>query len=225
MKVYSESYIVNKPNINLSISFIIFTSFTNIFGNYEFYEIINNLELEEEEMDNLQIYLIKNYEVEERLLSALKRCETKEFRQRLLKSFLHGTLTTFYVQKYNDEGKLLDIFEEYSMYDQNEFDAFLERVGGKGLESTDTSDKKGNNLITNRRSSNGEGIFIDPLNKEEKEFIIQGINNQLKLKPENDKISWKDMISEMRIKFDKLHSENKVKNFWYANEKKKISFK
>ncbi|RIA88332.1 hypothetical protein C1645_775173 [Glomus cerebriforme] len=61
----------------------------------------------------------------------------------------------------------------------------------------------------------------DPLNEEEKEFIIQGINNQLKLNPEDDKISWKDMISEMKIKFDKLHSENKVKNFWYANKKKR----
>ncbi|RIA88512.1 hypothetical protein C1645_826242 [Glomus cerebriforme] len=75
-------------------------------------------------MDELQIYLIKNYEVEGRLLSALKRCETKESQQRLLKRFLHGTLTTFYVQKYNDEGKLLDIFEEYSMRDQNEFNTF-----------------------------------------------------------------------------------------------------
>ena len=61
----------------------------------EFYEIIDSLELEGEEMDKLQIYLIKNYEEEGRLFSALKRYKTKESQQRFLKSFLksiHGML-------------------------------------------------------------------------------------------------------------------------------------
>ncbi|CAB4439953.1 unnamed protein product [Rhizophagus irregularis] len=49
--------------------------------------------------------------------------------------------TFFYLQKYNDERKLLDGFEEYSIRDQNEFSSFLKRVEAKGRESIDASDK------------------------------------------------------------------------------------
>jgi hypothetical protein len=55
---------------------------------FEFYKIIKSFELEEEEMDKLQIYLIHNCEKKEILLSALKRYETIEFKQRFLKSFI-----------------------------------------------------------------------------------------------------------------------------------------
>ncbi|GBC04004.1 hypothetical protein RclHR1_05460007 [Rhizophagus clarus] len=54
----------------------------------EFYKIIKSFKLEEEEMDKLQIYLIHNCEKEEILLSALKRYETIESKQRFLKSFI-----------------------------------------------------------------------------------------------------------------------------------------
>ncbi|GBC01323.1 hypothetical protein RclHR1_04140008 [Rhizophagus clarus] len=54
------------------------------------YEIIDSLELEREEANKLQIYLIKNPEEEKRLLLALQsRHKTKEVQQSLLKSFLN----------------------------------------------------------------------------------------------------------------------------------------
>ncbi|RGB24751.1 hypothetical protein C1646_676140 [Rhizophagus diaphanus] len=56
-------------------------------------------------------------------------------------AILVNTGTFFYVQKYNNEGNLLDGFEEYSIRDQNEFTSFLKRVEAKGLESIDASDK------------------------------------------------------------------------------------
>ncbi|RIA94305.1 hypothetical protein C1645_818210 [Glomus cerebriforme] len=50
---------------------------------------------------------------------------------------------TFYIQAYNNEGMLINKFEKYSMYEENEFYSFLERVEAKGLEliteSTDPS--------------------------------------------------------------------------------------
>ncbi|CAG8765135.1 22132_t:CDS:2, partial [Rhizophagus irregularis] len=55
-----------------------------------------------------------------------------------------------------------DRFEEYLMHDQNEFSSFLKRVEAKGLVYIDASDEKpmkGNNLVTNRRSSNGKKNF------------------------------------------------------------------
>lgn len=48
----------------------------------EFYKIIGSLELEGEKMDRLHIYLIKNYEEEGRLFSALIRYKAKESQQR-----------------------------------------------------------------------------------------------------------------------------------------------
>ena len=66
----------------------------------ELYKIINSLELKGEEMDKLQIYLIKNYEEEERLFLTLKRYKTKESQQRFLKSFLksiHSMLDKIFV--------------------------------------------------------------------------------------------------------------------------------
>ncbi|RIA80722.1 hypothetical protein C1645_838191, partial [Glomus cerebriforme] len=65
----------------------------------------------------------------------------------------------------------------------------------------------------------------DALTKEEKESIIKKIRSQLESKqnPNDDKISWKIIIAELRVEFkkDKVHSENKVKNFWH-NTKKQI---
>ncbi|RIA88003.1 hypothetical protein C1645_776021 [Glomus cerebriforme] len=57
----------------------------------------------------------------------------------------------------------------------------------------------------------------EPLDEKEKDFIIQEIN---KLKPD-EKISWKKIIKKMEDEFNKLRSENKVKNFWVSYIRKK----
>ncbi|CAG8582045.1 3977_t:CDS:2, partial [Ambispora gerdemannii] len=48
---------------------------------------------------------------------------------------------TIYVQAYDDEGELLEKFEEYTMHSENDLHTFLKRVDGKGLESIDDNNE------------------------------------------------------------------------------------
>jgi len=52
------------------------------------FEIVDTFDLKQAEANKLKIYLIKNQEQENRLLSALASCKTKESKQSLLKDFL-----------------------------------------------------------------------------------------------------------------------------------------
>ena len=53
-------------------------------------------------------------------------------------------------------------------------------------------------------------------------FIIRWVE---KHKNSNNKIHWKDLIFEMKKRFGKLRSENKIKNFWYPKQLKRKSHK
>ncbi|RIA81064.1 hypothetical protein C1645_837569 [Glomus cerebriforme] len=57
-----------------------------------------------------------------------------------------------------------------------------------------------------------------PLNEDEKSFIIQWVENNKT--PDDPKIHWKILISEIEKKFGKLRSENMVKNFWNLRNRK-----
>ena len=63
-------------------------------------------------------------------------------------------------------------------------------------------------------------VDSDPLTKEEKEFIIQWIKDNL---GPNDEIKWKDLISAMEAEFNTLRSENKPKNYWYSLKRNFLS--
>ncbi|RGB26497.1 hypothetical protein C1646_674731 [Rhizophagus diaphanus] len=55
----------------------------------------------------------------------------------------------------------------------------------------------------------------DGLSNDEKDFIVQWIEQH---QGPNGTIHWKVLILVMELRFDKLHSENKLKNFWYRRK-------
>ncbi|RIA80348.1 hypothetical protein C1645_838868 [Glomus cerebriforme] len=57
-----------------------------------------------------------------------------------------------------------------------------------------------------------ERLSKDPLSNDEKEFITQWVKEN---QEPNGTIHWRDLIPEMEYQLGKLHSENKIKNFWY----------
>lgn len=70
-------------------------------------------------------------------------------------------------------------------------------------------------------------VCSERLNKEEKKFIDIWIEEFTK---NNKKIRWTKLMCEMEHKFNKKHSDNKLKNYWYSKKrtesrKKKLSNK
>ncbi|PKY48191.1 hypothetical protein RhiirA4_445227 [Rhizophagus irregularis] len=64
------------------------------------------------------------------------------------------------------------------------------------------------------------GLNHDPLNKEEKEFVVQWIKKNL---GPNDSFKWKDLISDMEEEFHTLRPDNIPKNYWYALKRNLLS--
>ncbi|CAB5186289.1 unnamed protein product [Rhizophagus irregularis] len=59
----------------------------------------------------------------------------------------------------------------------------------------------------------------DSLSEVEKSFIVQWVES----KPQGDTIPWKELIPLMETKFEKLRSENMVKNFWNLRKRTQAS--
>ncbi|PKY54494.1 hypothetical protein RhiirA4_501581 [Rhizophagus irregularis] len=58
----------------------------------------------------------------------------------------------------------------------------------------------------------------DPFDGIEKLYIIEWVE-RYKIRNPDDKIPWKKLILEMKVKFGKLRSNNSVKNIWNANQR------
>ncbi|CAG8568227.1 12290_t:CDS:2 [Rhizophagus irregularis] len=58
-------------------------------------------------------------------------------------------------------------------------------------------------------------------NLTEKLYLIEWVKKYKIQNPSADKIPWKTLILEMKDKFGKLRSENKVKNFWHSKQRQK----
>ena len=61
-------------------------------------------------------------------------------------------------------------------------------------------------------------VCHDPFEEEEIKFILKWIETRQITR--NGTISWKDLIHEVEIRFGKLHSENKFKNYWYSRKRR-----
>ncbi|RGB36590.1 guanylate-binding protein, partial [Rhizophagus diaphanus] len=61
----------------------------------------------------------------------------------------------------------------------------------------------------------------DSFDEVEKLYIIKWVKKYKNQYPSTDKIKWKILILEMKDKFGKLRSENKVKNFWHSKQRQK----
>lgn len=55
-----------------------------------------------------------------------------------------------------------------------------------------------------------------PLEDDEKSFIVQWVENN---RTSDGIIHWKDLIKEVESKFEKLRSENTLKNFWHLRKR------
>ncbi|CAG8568312.1 12294_t:CDS:2 [Rhizophagus irregularis] len=64
-------------------------------------------------------------------------------------------------------------------------------------------------------------ICHDPFDEIEKLYMIEWVKKYKIQNPSADKIPWKKLIQEMKDKFGKLRSENKVKNFWHSKKRQK----
>ncbi|CAB4383685.1 unnamed protein product [Rhizophagus irregularis] len=64
-------------------------------------------------------------------------------------------------------------------------------------------------------------LCLEPLDDDEKSFIIQWVES----KPQGDTIPWKELIPLMKTEFEKLRSENMVKNFWNLRKRTQESTK
>jgi hypothetical protein len=58
----------------------------------------------------------------------------------------------------------------------------------------------------------------DPLSNNEKQFIIKRVK---KYQAKSGIIHWKYIIRDLGKKFDKIRSENKIKNFWNSSQEGK----
>ncbi|PKC07702.1 hypothetical protein RhiirA5_500478 [Rhizophagus irregularis] len=61
----------------------------------------------------------------------------------------------------------------------------------------------------------------DPFDEIEKLYMIEWVKKYKIQNPSADKIPWKKLILEMKDKFGKLRTENKVKNFWHSQERQR----
>ncbi|CAB4422120.1 unnamed protein product [Rhizophagus irregularis] len=61
----------------------------------------------------------------------------------------------------------------------------------------------------------------DPFDEIEKLYMIEWVKKYKIQNPSSYKIPWNKLILEMKDKFGKLHSENKVKNFWHSKQRQK----
>ncbi|CAB4485766.1 hypothetical protein RhiirA5_366724 [Rhizophagus irregularis] len=65
-------------------------------------------------------------------------------------------------------------------------------------------------------------LCLDTLEYEEKKFIAEWIR---KYRTSSGVIHWKYVVNDLKIRFGKRHSENKVKNYWNARIKREKKFK
>ncbi|GES72839.1 kinase-like domain-containing protein [Rhizophagus clarus] len=78
-------------------------------------------------------------------------------------------------------------------------------------------------MICNRwRDHLNPDLCHEPLDYNEKSYIINWIVSHQILDTSAYNIRWRELINEMKFKFGKLHSENKVKNFWHLHKLPKI---
>ncbi|RGB36584.1 hypothetical protein C1646_741675 [Rhizophagus diaphanus] len=61
----------------------------------------------------------------------------------------------------------------------------------------------------------------DSFDEIEKLYMIEWVKKYKIQNPSADKIPWKKLILEMKDKFGKLRTENKVKNFWHSQERQR----
>ncbi|CAG8619925.1 12604_t:CDS:2, partial [Rhizophagus irregularis] len=88
------------------------------------------------------------------------------------------------------------------------------------------SEKMGNKInpkrIYQRWTNNlNPNLCHDSFNDNEKSFINEWVEEYKIRNPSSRSISLKEIIPVMKEKFGKLRSENKVKNFWHAQQRKK----
>ncbi|GBB99975.1 hypothetical protein RclHR1_00370016 [Rhizophagus clarus] len=59
-------------------------------------------------------------------------------------------------------------------------------------------------------------VCLDALENEEKNFIVEWIQ---KHRTSSGVIHWKYVVNDLKLRFGKRHSENKVKNYWNSRRK------
>ncbi|PKY13084.1 hypothetical protein RhiirB3_485801 [Rhizophagus irregularis] len=64
-------------------------------------------------------------------------------------------------------------------------------------------------------------LCLDSFDEIEKLYMIDWVKKYKIQNPPAGKIPWKKLIQEMKDKFGKLRSENKVKNFWHSKQRQK----
>ncbi|GBB95859.1 hypothetical protein RclHR1_02630004 [Rhizophagus clarus] len=59
-------------------------------------------------------------------------------------------------------------------------------------------------------------LCLDPLTEDEKIYIIEHVQSNRRI---NGLINWKLVVNGLKVKFGKLRSENRVRNFWNSKLK------
>ncbi|RGB41707.1 hypothetical protein C1646_662815 [Rhizophagus diaphanus] len=64
-------------------------------------------------------------------------------------------------------------------------------------------------------------VCHDSFNDGEKSYIDEWVEKYKIRNPSAEKISWSELIPDMKKKFGKLRSENKLKNYWHYQRRQK----
>ncbi|GBB86715.1 hypothetical protein RclHR1_01310011 [Rhizophagus clarus] len=71
-------------------------------------------------------------------------------------------------------------------------------------------------IATHWKNNLDPRLCLDSLENEEKKFIVEWIRGH---RTSDGVIHWKYVINDLKIQFGKLHSENKIKNYWNRRKK------